>query len=200
MKALFVNDTEETLPEKNLSDWLKKVSKELLARKIMTKEQAEKELSLVFLKEIDAKQLNWNFRQRDYATDVLSFETEDPESIGELVFCPFVLQKQAKEHKVTYEHEISYMVLHGILHLLGFEHEKSEEAEEKMMRLQDEIFEALTAPPKKVKAPAPVKSVGKKVVKAAAPAKAKGKAKVAVKPKQKAKAAASAPKKKAKKK
>lgn len=192
MKALFVNDTEETLPEKNLSEWLKKVSKELLSRKIMTKEQAEKELSLVFLKEIDAKQLNWNFRQRDYATDVLSFETEDPESIGELVFCPFVLQKQAKEHKVTYEHEINYMVLHGILHLLGFEHEKSEESEEKMMKLQDEIFETLTAPPKKVKAPSAAPAAKKKVVKAAAPAKLKEKAKAKVK----AKAAAPAKKKK----
>lgn len=194
MKALFVNDTEENLPEKSLSEWLKKVSKELLSRKIMTKEQTEKELSLVFLKEIDAKQLNWNFRQRDYATDVLSFETEDPESIGELVFCPLVLQKQAKEHKVTYEHEINYMVLHGILHLLGFEHEKNEEAEEKMMKLQDEIFETLTAPPKKAKAPVVVAAPKKKVMKAA-PVKAKEKAK----PKAKAKAAAPA-KKKAKKK
>ena len=147
MKVLVVNDTQEKHPE-NLEKWVKSVSKELHRRKLLTAEQMQKELSLVFLEERDAKRLNWQYRSKDYATDVLSFETDDPAGFGELVLCPQVLKKQASDNKVTYEHEISYMVLHGVLHLLGFDYEKGPEDEKKMMGLQEEIFTLLQHSPK----------------------------------------------------
>ncbi|MNT92934.1 Endoribonuclease YbeY [compost metagenome] len=57
--------------------------------------------------------------------------------------CPDVLKKQAKDHDLTYKHELGYMLLHGVLHLLGYDHETSEEDAEKMFKIQDEAFEKL---------------------------------------------------------
>lgn len=192
MKVLVVNDAEETVPESFLSSWVGEVVRELKGRRALPEEHENKELSLVFLKEMDAKQLNWNFRQKDYATDVLSFETEDPESLGELVLCPAVLKKQAKENKHTYELELGYMVLHGILHLLGHDHEAGEDQARSMMSLQDNVFEILRKPKKapkaakekpaeKAKAKAPAKTA-KAAAKKAAPVKAKAKTKEKPKP------------------
>ncbi len=98
----------------------------------------------MFLDSTPAKKINWQFRGKDYPTDVLSFEPVDEESsLGELVLCPQVLQKQAVEHKQDYNDELGYMVLHGVLHLLGFDHEKSEADAKKMLELQDDVFQKL---------------------------------------------------------
>lgn len=211
MRALIVNDTDTEIPEQRLTDWVTAVARELKSRKILPADKENKELSLVFLKEMDAKQLNWNFRQKDYATDVLSFETDDPESLGELIMCPMVLLKQAHEHKVEFVEEVGYMILHGVMHLLGFDHEKNEEEGKKMLALQDQIFEKIWERPKPAKAakekPAKAEPKGKaepkakadkaakktgKAAKPAAPAKSKDK-------KTAKKTAAKAPAKKAKK-
>lgn len=154
MNLLLINDSDQSLNEEFLQKWVKAVSSELISNKVMTTEQGALELSVVFLKEADAKQLNWNYRQKDYATDVLSFETDDPGCLGELVLCPTVLDRQAKEHELSFDHEAGYMILHGILHLLGYDHEKDEEESRLMLSLQDHVFDKLTAPP-----PKPAKAV-----------------------------------------
>lgn len=188
MKAIIINDSGEAISENFLTTWVKDVAVELKTRGVLSEEKTHKELSLVFLREPDAKNLNWTHRQKDYATDILSFETEDPESLGELVMCPAVLMKQAKEHGIPEEQEVGYMILHGVLHLLGFDHEKGEEDARTMMKLQDAVHEALldARRPKKAKPAA-----AKKVLQAAP----KGKAAKAAKP---AKAMKAAPAKAAK--
>lgn len=143
MKALIVNDTEQVLPEPFIHDWLTKTLGLMNQMKIMAPERQKPEVSLVFLKETEAKRLNWTYRGKDYATDILSFETEDPDSFGELVFCWSVLEKQAKEHKLSSENELGYLLIHGLLHLLGFDHEKPGADGEKMLQLQDEIFDKI---------------------------------------------------------
>lgn len=151
MKPLIINDSGESVPERFLSDWIGRAAKALNGRGVLSGEALKQEISLVFLQEIDAKNLNWNYRQKDYATDILAFPTDDPESFGELVMCPLVLKKQAKANKHSEEHEMGYMVLHGILHLLGYDHEADEASAHAMFRLQDEVFEELTRPPRKEK-------------------------------------------------
>ncbi len=143
MKALIVNDTEIKISEKFLKDSLKKISSALEKKKIVDKVVGSKELTLVFLDKLAAKKLNWQYRQKDYATDILSFESGDPESLGELVFCPEVLETQAKEHKQSFDQELGLMLLHGVLHLLGFDHEAGGDEEKKMMALQEEVFKEL---------------------------------------------------------
>ncbi len=152
MKAMIVNDTEIKISEKFLKESVKKISSSLEKKKIVDKALCEKELTLVFLDKLSAKKLNWQYRQKDYATDILSFESGDPASVGELVFCPEVLETQAKEHKQTFDQELGLMLVHGMLHLLGFDHEEGGEDEKKMMSLQDEVFKELFAVKTKAKA------------------------------------------------
>lgn len=117
------------------------------------------DLSIVFLNPKEARDLNFEHRGKKYATDILSFQGEleflYPTkktlqkgsansslrlSLGELVLCPQVLQKQAKEHKLSFDEELRYMLLHGLLHLLSLDHERSAKEESFMFEIQDRIF------------------------------------------------------------
>ncbi len=115
----------------------------LMAGKIPAKKYRGRELVIAFLDQGPAKKLNQKYRGKNYATDVLSFGSEDPSQLGELVICPQVIVRQAKEHGLANRHELGYMVLHGILHLLGYDHETSERDAKRMFALQDKIFERL---------------------------------------------------------
>lgn len=146
MKLNIINDSGMDLSEDVLNKWIKGIATELQKKKIIDSEKKTLEVSLVFLNENDAKKLNWNYRCKDYPTDILSFSSDDPASMGELVLCPQVISRQAKEHGLTLEDELGYIVLHGVLHLLGYDHEKSKVDEELMMSIQDEVFEILRNP------------------------------------------------------
>lgn len=146
MKLNIINDSGMDLSEDVLNKWIKGIATELQKKKIIDNEKKTLEVSLVFLNENDAKKLNWNYRCKDYPTDILSFGSDDPASMGELVLCPQVISRQAKEHGLTLEDELGYIVLHGVLHLLGYDHEKSKVDEELMMSIQDEVFENLRNP------------------------------------------------------
>lgn len=144
MKTVFVNDTSYELSEKSLTSTLKKVCQILKKKKVTELDLAEKEITLVFLDKLAAKKLNWQYRQKDYPTDILSFEGAAPESLGELVFCPEVLTKQAEEHGQSFQRELDLMMIHGVLHLLGFDHETSPEDDQKMTALQNEIWQEVS--------------------------------------------------------
>lgn len=155
MQVLIVNDSQHPVPRKFVQNWVGDVARELKKRKIITTKQTVKELTLVFLDKKTAQKINLEFRGKDYATDVLSFDSMDPSSFGELVLCPEVLKRQAQEHQLTYREELGYMLLHGILHLLGYDHEISAKEAERMFALQDRLFAQLL---KKVAAKKSVKS------------------------------------------
>lgn len=149
MNLLIVNESKASIPRKFLTTWGELLSKELIKRKAVSKKFNDIELTLVFLDLKPAKKINKEFRNKDYATDVLSFESMTPDSLGELVLCPEVLKKQSKEHGLTFQMELGYMVLHGVLHLLGYDHEIGEAEAREMFELQDDLFEVLL---KKIKA------------------------------------------------
>lgn len=131
------------MPRKFIQQWMTDLALELRRRKVLSAKQAARELTLVFLDSKAAKKINFEFRGKDYPTDVLSFDSMDPTSFGELVLCPDVLKRQAKEHGLSYQGELGYMLLHGTLHLLGYDHETSEADAKVMFTLQDKIFEKL---------------------------------------------------------
>lgn len=137
----LINQSSVKMPRRFLIQWVKVVEKQLKKRSIMIPEKAE--LSIIFLDTPAAKKLNFSYRKKDYATDVLSFATEDGVGLGELVICPQVIKRQAKEHSLSFNEECAYMVLHGILHLLGYDHEKNKKQAKAMFSLQDEVFEVL---------------------------------------------------------
>ena len=143
MKILIVNQSSVRTPKKFIDTWCKKLQKEFLKHKVFTKTHAQKEITLVFLDPREAQRTNKQFRGKDYATDVLSFDSMSADSLGELIMCPQVLQKQAKEHGLTYQEELGYMLLHGVLHLLGYDHETNERDAKEMFGIQDEVFAQL---------------------------------------------------------
>lgn len=144
MNILIVNDSKYAVPRKFISQWMKDLTTDLKKRRVIKSEQASREITLVFLDKKAAKKINFEFRGKDYATDVLSFDSLDKSSLGELILCPEVLKRQAKEHGLTYRHELGYMLLHGVLHLLGYDHETSENDAREMFTLQDAVFEKLS--------------------------------------------------------
>ncbi|WP_413578259.1 rRNA maturation RNase YbeY [Bdellovibrio sp. HCB290] len=147
MQVLVINESKHAVPRKFIQEWMDSVVVELKKRKVINAEKARRELTLVFLDKKPAQKINNEFRGKDYATDVLSFDSMDPSSFGELVLCPEVLKKQAKEHKLTFQKELGYMLLHGTLHLLGYDHETNEKDAKEMFDLQDAIFERLLRSP-----------------------------------------------------
>lgn len=92
------------------------------------------ELSIVLMEAEAARLLNRDYRQRDYATNVLSFPVDLPagvrsELLGDLVICAPVIMAEAKAQEKTVADHCAHMVVHGCLHLLGFDHLDDIEAE-----------------------------------------------------------------------
>lgn len=90
------------------------------------------------------KRLNAFYRQQDYATDVLSFEAplkfRAHGYLGELVICSSVVKKQAREHKHKPDLKLEILLVHGVLHLLGFDHEKGVKAAAEMRRWETQLL------------------------------------------------------------
>ena len=142
MKSLIINKTKSRIPKTFIASWNDSVVLKLKSRKVRFSKSAT-ELVVVVVSKSEMRTLNSDYRGKDYATDVLSFVSQEPNSLGELVICADVLKKQAKEHGLTFQQELGYMLLHGILHLLGFDHESDEKEAKRMFKLQDDVFEEL---------------------------------------------------------
>jgi probable rRNA maturation factor len=142
MKLVLVNNSKMPMPKKTLELIGKYIGICLKKKRVGRKTQLQSELTLVFLDPGPAKKINQAFRRRNYATDILSFAGEG-KNLGELIICPQVIKKQAKEHDLTFDQELAYMFLHGVLHLLGYDHEKSKSEAKKMLKIQDEVFEMI---------------------------------------------------------
>ncbi|MEW6212161.1 MAG: rRNA maturation RNase YbeY, partial [Acidobacteriota bacterium] len=69
------------------------------------------------------RELNREFRHSDRATDVLSFPAREKDYLGDVVISTDTALKQAQEAGFTFEREVSELVLHGLLHLCGYDHE-----------------------------------------------------------------------------
>jgi probable rRNA maturation factor len=94
-------------------------------------------LSLAFVNEKEMQKLNKNFRGKNKPTDVLSFDLQDGNYLGEIVICPKVVKDNAKKYGVLAKKEILKVFIHGILHLLDYDHEKSEKEAQIMEKKQD---------------------------------------------------------------
>lgn len=144
IKLILVNETKD-LKSKRLEAFFKEILRHFSQVKLRNKKllSEKEELTLVFLDQNEMKRINFQFRKKNKPTDVLSFQSEDQASIGELLFCVDVLKIQAKEQKHSLEQEFLYMLIHGLLHLLGYDHELSKKEEKLMFHLQDQCFKKL---------------------------------------------------------
>ena len=143
IELVFVNESKHALPRQFVQKWLNAIVRELPAAEKKRLKNKNLQMTLAFLGQARARKLNRDYRKRDYATDVLSFAGDGQESLGDLVMCPEVLIRQAREHDLSFKAELAYMLLHGLLHLLGYDHEASKSQAKRMFGLQDRIFNKL---------------------------------------------------------
>ena len=87
----------------------------------------------------EARKLNRAFRGKDYATNVLTFVYSDHEPLhGDIVLCAPVIAKEAREQRKTIDAHFAHLVVHGVLHLQGYDHDNLKDAEV-METLESEI-------------------------------------------------------------
>ncbi len=92
-------------------------------------------LNVVVTTPAKSKKLNKQFRKKDYIPDVLTFRYGKNDAVlGELVIVPEVVKKQAKERKHSLVDEFTILAIHGIVHMLGYEHENVSSARKASMK------------------------------------------------------------------
>ena len=108
------------------------------------------DLAIRLVGEKEGRALNRHYRGKDYATNVLSFPAELPEGIslpllGDLVICAPVVAREAKEQDKPLLAHYAHLTIHGVLHLLGLDHDNSREAEV-MEQIEREILASMGLP------------------------------------------------------
>jgi len=103
------------------------------------------EISLKLTDDEEMRELNKKHRSLDKTTDVLSFPMNETKIIeenilGDIVISVDTLRKQAKKYDMTINDELAFLYVHGLLHLLGYDHEISQTEENNMFKLQNEIL------------------------------------------------------------
>lgn len=88
------------------------------------------QLLLRFVDEEEGRALNRDFRHKNYATNVLTFPYDDPEAAGaDIILCTAVVEREATEQGKSLNDHYAHLVVHGVLHALGHEHDDETEAE-----------------------------------------------------------------------
>ena len=132
-------ENEQGLPtEQDIQFWLDKTIPQF---------QKSAELTIRIVDTEESHQLNHEYRGKDKPTNVLSFPFEAPPGIeldllGDLIICRQVVEKEAEEQSKPLLAHWAHMVVHGSLHLLGYDHIEDDEAEE-MESLETEIMQTM---------------------------------------------------------
>ncbi|MDR9830675.1 rRNA maturation RNase YbeY [Vibrio sp. FNV 38] len=109
--------------------------------------QPQAEVTVRIVDEQESQQLNHQYRGKDKPTNVLSFPFESPPGVeldllGDLIICRQVVEREAQEQKKSVDAHWAHMVVHGSLHLLGYDHIEDDEAEE-MESIETEIMQKM---------------------------------------------------------
>ncbi|HEX2530998.1 MAG TPA: rRNA maturation RNase YbeY [Burkholderiaceae bacterium] len=133
-------------PDARLKDT---ISRAQLRRWVQAALFAPAELAIRFVDAEEGRALNRDYRGKDYATNVLTFAyTEDDASEttqADIILCTDVLQREAAEQHKALEEHVAHLVVHGVLHAQGYDHEQHEDAEE-MEALEIDILSSLGLP------------------------------------------------------
>ena len=128
------NLTANPIDEKFLKRVARKVLKSPSFAKAAEGEGKEFDLSIALVGPGRIKELNKKYRKKNRVTDVLSFLYNDS---GEIIICPTKVKENAKRFKSTFEKELARVLIHGILHLFGYDHEISERKAKEMEEKQN---------------------------------------------------------------
>ena len=130
-------------------DFLKKITENLLKKEGVEQEMG---LSIILVRPWRIKELNKRYKKENRITDVLSFGQElnskslkfpslpnEDLELGDVVICLSEVKKSARKFSSSFKEELSLVLVHGILHLLGYNHEKSDK-EAKKMREREKYY------------------------------------------------------------
>ncbi len=150
---LIRNLTKNRINEK----FLRRVAEIAIENISSVKKPADLEIDLAIVGKKRMRSLNRVWRGKDKVTDVLSFGNQKPKTknqklnfivpsnnifhFGEIIICASVAERQAREDGHSFDQETAVLLIHGILHLAGFDHEKSALEARRMFRLQKKIIE-----------------------------------------------------------
>ena len=147
MFTIDFNDHTELVDKK----WFKQIDDLLSFAKEQEGIENDAELSVTFVDKVEIQQINKMYRDKDKATDVISFALEEdepeitgiemPRVLGDIIICTDVAQEQADSYGHSFERELGFLALHGFLHLLGYDH-MNEQDEKQMFGRQDQILNA----------------------------------------------------------
>ena len=136
-------------------DWQKWITNLLLLAKKEINKKNNLEMSINFIDEKRSNEINKKYRGKDRPTDVISFAIEDGadqidfsvfddpefiEDIGDLFMCPSVIMRHSKEYGTGWDREFGYTLVHGFLHLNGYDHIEPNEAKT-MFKIQGKVLE-----------------------------------------------------------
>ena len=143
---VYENQTSDTKwPE----DFFRKIFSHVITRTALVNNGDKTvELGLYLITAKRSQELNKQCRQKDKPTDVLSFPLDEHGlekygimPLGDIFICLEVAQQQADEMNIPLDQELARLAVHGLLHLLGYDHELSRADEKKMIDLQEKILE-----------------------------------------------------------
>ncbi|CAM8662873.1 MAG: rRNA maturation RNase YbeY [Burkholderiaceae bacterium] len=127
----------DTLPRPEIRRWVKAA------------QFAPAELVIRFVDDIEGRTLNRDYRGKDYATNVLTFAYDEAEVVmdtdivrADIVLCVDVLLSEAQQQAISVVQHAAHLIVHGVLHAQGYDHEADDEAAE-MEALEDEILVGL---------------------------------------------------------
>jgi probable rRNA maturation factor len=127
----------DTLPRPEIRRWVKAA------------QFAPAELVIRFVDDSEGRTLNRDYRGKDYATNVLTFAYDDAEGAtdsdvvrADIVLCVDVLLREAQQQAISVIQHTAHLIVHGVLHAQGYDHEADDEAAE-MEALEDEILVGL---------------------------------------------------------
>lgn len=118
-------------------------------------QEKSKALDIYITDSVEGRELNLEARGKDYATNILSYPSDLPAAIielmptlplGELIICHEVMVREAAEQDKTVAQHISHLLVHGMLHLLGFDHELGQAEQDEMEGFEIEILADLHLP------------------------------------------------------
>ncbi|WP_106478496.1 rRNA maturation RNase YbeY [Phytohalomonas tamaricis] len=110
-------------------------------------EEARNEITVRFVDETESRELNRDYRGKDSSTNVLSFPFEAPPEVpipllGDLVISPHVVERESEDQQKALIDHFAHMVVHGTLHLLGYDHIEEDEAE-RMEQMERDLLATL---------------------------------------------------------
>ncbi|MBI4437939.1 rRNA maturation RNase YbeY [Candidatus Uhrbacteria bacterium] len=130
----------QRLPARLVARTLREVERELRLKKDVA-------FSVAFVSPAQMRKLNRAWRGKDRVTDVLSFELAGEQTFGEVLISYDQARRQARERGAGAREEVLFLLVHGILHLFGYDHERSKDAK-RMFPLQAKILTRLGIDPR----------------------------------------------------